>query len=220
MRAFVIGNGPSLRATPMDRLRGEFTIACNRFNLLGLDWDPDWWIMADVHHEDGWWDWEDLLRRRSQFVFRDQDRPVIEPYGRPNVSYVPRCEHIGGDHVPRQWHLPTPCEYGGSLSYALQLAVLMGRSPIYLVGCDLYRYRGPDDPDINHFDPAYCAYKRRKSTGAEIIGPAEWQRLNDRLIWSHEIALAECQARGIDIWNATVGGDLHVYPRIDITNVV
>lgn len=219
-RAFVIGNGPSLAATPMWRLRGEFTIACNRFDLLRAGWDPNYWIMADVHHSDMWWNWDDLLSRKSTFVFREQDRSVIEPLGRPNVAFVPRCEHIGGDHVPTAWHLPTACEYGGSISYAIQLAALMGRSPIYLVGADLYVYRGPDEPDINHFHPSYCPYKIRKSTGEEMIGPADWAHLNDRLIHSHEIARDSAARMGIEIVNATVGGALETYRRVAINDAL
>ena len=220
MRAFVIGNGPSLKHAPMERLRGEFTIACNRFNLLGLDWDPTWWIMADVKHEDGWWDWEDLLSRKSAFVFREQDRPVIEPLKRSGVVYASRCEHIGGEHVPTEWHLPEPCEYGGSISIGLQVAASMGRNPIYLVGCDLYQYRGPEVSDINHFHPDYCPYKIRKSTGEEMITPKMWAATNHRLVIGHEIARRSAQAMGIEIYNATAGGALEVYPRVSLDAIL
>jgi hypothetical protein len=95
----------------------------------------------------------------------------------------------------------------------MQAAVLAGADEIYLVGCDLYKYRGPKDNDINHFHPEYCPYKIRKRTGEEMIGPKEWDNLNRRLILGHEIAR---DTAGIPIYNATVGGNLEVYPRVDI----
>jgi hypothetical protein len=214
MRAFVIGNGPSLNDTPIALLKDEFTVGCNRFDLLGLDWNPDIWVMADVRHEDGWWDWDDLLGRDSHFIFRINDLVEI---GRGNYrEFFPPCEHIGGDYIPTSWHLPTYCNYGGSISIAMQAALLAGATEIYLVGCDLYDYRGPQDHDINHFHPEYCPYKIRKSTGEEMNGPEEWERLNRRLILGHTIAR---DTSGVPIFNATVGGKLEVYPRVDIFEI-
>ena len=216
----MIGNGASLNLTPMDRLRDEFTIACNRFNLLDLDWDPTWWVMGDVSPLDEW-DWNIMLQRQSMFLFRDHDRELIEPFSPiGNVIYMKRCEHIGGAYVPKQWHLPTPCDYGGSISLAIQTAAALRHNPIYLLGCDLYQYRSPASEDLNHFHPGYTRYKRRKSTGEEIVGPAEWERLNRRLILGHEISLQSAARIGITIYNATVGGALEVYERADIWDVL
>ena len=190
----------------------------NRFDLLGLDWNPDWWILADVRPEDGWWDWEDLLWRDSMFVFRDHDRYFIEPYGRDNVVFMERCEHIGGEYVPTEWHLPLPCDYGGGISIALQTAVELGYDPIYLVGCDLYKYRGPDDVDINHFDPSYCDYQWKN--GEELITPERWASTNRRLVIGHEVAKRSAEKMGVSILNATIGGALEVYERVDIRDLL
>lgn len=213
-RAFVIGNGSSLNETPVDALRDEFTIGMNRFDLLGLDWTPDWWVLADVRPEDGWWDWEDLLSRDSQFVFREHDRYFIEPYERDNVIYMERCEHIGGRYVPTEWHLPLPCDYGGGVSIALQKAAELGHNPVYLVGCDLYEPWDEADGDINHFDPAYCSHKDFHSD------PEIWGNLNRRLVIGHEVAKWSAEAMGISILNATIGGNLEVYERVDVHEVL
>jgi len=229
MRAFVVCNGPSLNVTPLNRMRDEFVIAINRFDLLGLDWDPQWWVLSDIHPSDPWWDFSSLLQRKSNFLFREMDRNLVDPFHNEwdgqfhkinNAFFFPRCEHIGGEYIPDRWHLPKPCEYGGGASVALQLAAHLGKSPIYLVGADLYKYRGPEDPDINHFHPEYCAYRRRKSTGEEVNTPEAWERLNDRLIHAHEVAQRSASEMGIEILNATVGGALDVYPRVDIRDVL
>ena len=204
----------------MDRLGGEFTIACNRFYMLDVDWTPNWWILADVIHEDGHWDWNDLFSRESLFLMRDHDRSYMEPEFADvsNLMYMSRCTHIGGKYVPNAWHLPDPCDYGGSISLAIQVAASLGRNPIYLLGCDLYKYRGPDEGDINHFDPDYARYKMAR--GEEINPPASWASLNRRLIIGHTIARMEAEKMGITIYNASVGGDLEVYERADIWDVL
>ena len=215
MIAYVIGNGSSLKITPVHLLEHEFTIGCNRFDLLGLSWDPKIWVMADVRNGDGWWDWEDLLARDSHFLFRDQDREFIDPA--PNVEFMERCEHIGGIYTPNAWHLPIFCDYGGSISVGMQAAVRAGATEIVLIGCDLYKYRGPNDHDLNHFHPEYCPYKIRKSTGEEMITPEMWAVTNRRLVEGHEIALASA---GVPIYNATYGGNLEVYPRVSLAETL
>jgi hypothetical protein len=116
---------------------------------------------------------------------------------------------------------------------ALQIAAYMGFNPIYLIGCDT-SYAIPDsarqhgaeiasnrpgsktehkvpmyitgtaDDDPNHFDPTYFG------AGREYHAPNV-----EKMIWHYEQARAATEARGIRIVNATVGGKLEVFPRVD-----
>jgi hypothetical protein len=220
VRGFILGTGPSLNQTPVDKLRDEFTVGINRFNLLGLDWSPDWWVLVDVQEVERWWDWDDLFSRDSRFIFNEIDRPTIAPYGE-GVTFVNSCNHHNpGDTTEWKWHLPKLCTRGGGVSIAIQTAVLQGCNPIYILGCDLYKYRGPDDVDINHFHPEYLHYKIRRSTGEEMIGPEEWERINRRLIKVHEMARDSAASIGVSIYNATIGGALEIYERVNIFEVL
>jgi hypothetical protein len=201
----------------MDRLRGEFTIGMNRLHLLELGWDPDWWILSDVSNADEW-DWPFMAARESFMFVRAHERELIEPYRSGNIAYFDSCGH-GNRNLPNGWHLPEPCRYGGGITMALQIAAELGRNPIYLLGCDLYKYRGPGD-DINHFHPGYSRYKIRKSTGEEVNPPEAYPRLNAMLIKAHTIARDSAARMGITIYNATVGGALGVYERADIWDVL
>ena len=203
-----------MRQTPLDLLEPELTVGCNRFDLFNLAWEPTLWMMQDVHPQSPWWDWEDLLSRDTQFFFRERDREWLEP--QDNVRFTLRCEHIGGEYLPDSWHLPTFCDYGGSISVGMQAAVTeLGATEIYLVGCDLYEYRGPEDVDINHMDDDYCEYKFKR--GKELIGPEAWDHLNRRLTLGHEIAK---RTAGVPIYNATIGGKLEVYDRVDLISLL
>lgn len=219
MHAFILGNGPSLNQTPVDKLRDEFTVGINRFNLLDVDWSPTWWICADLGDNE-LWDWDDVFSRDSEFIFNERHRDTIKPHG-DGVTFIESCKHHAyqGDEDEWEWHLPKICTRGGGVSIAIQTAVLQGCNPIYLVGCDLYIYRGPG-PDINHFHPDYLSYKVRKSTGEELVGPEGWERTNRRLIKAHTMARDSASAIGVSIYNATVGGTLEVYERVDIHEVL
>ena len=196
----------------MDRLAGEVTFGLNRLFLMGLSWDPTWWVLADVKHDDGW-PWKELLKRKSQFLVREDVKDYVEPHkSRENITYFARCaEH--GPQQPEAWHLPTPCHWGGGISIALQAAVLCGHNPVFLVGADLYKFRGPEDADINHFDPNYAAFRANHTQ-------EDWDRTNWRLIHAHEAARQSAAAMGVEILNATVGGHLEVYDRVDVNEVL
>lgn len=62
--------------------------------------------------------------------------------------------------------------------------------------------------DKNHFNPKY----RRK--------PKDDRENNEEITRSHVIARRIADDKGIQIYNATVGGELEVYPRVDIEDIV
>ena len=220
MRAFILGNGPSLNQTPLDKLRDEFTVCVNQFQLLGVGWSPTWWAITDLGENERW-DWDDMFSRDSEFIFNERYRDAIKPYG-DGVTFVKSCIHhtYRGDEDEWKWHLPKMCTRGGSIGIAIQIAVLQGCNPIYILGCDLYKYRGPDDIDVNHFHPEYLSYKVRRHTGEELLTPEEWERINKRLIKVHTMARDGAASIGISIKNATIGGALEVYERVDIHEVL
>jgi hypothetical protein len=51
---FILGNGPSLQQTPLERLDDEYTIAMNKISKIynKADWRPTYYIFHDAVHED------------------------------------------------------------------------------------------------------------------------------------------------------------------------
>jgi len=217
-RAFVIGNGPSLNKTPLDRLIGEATFGLNRIHLIyqRTGWRPTYWCAFDrTRQSQGVWqediikhlDWGEECFIRADIQCEVPDRPnlhreVVCGHKSPMDSTNP--EEFGGP-----WHLPQLCRYGGSALMAIQLAVRMGHAPIYVLGCDL-GYRDADNQ--NWFIKGYLppdAYKEEQAR--------RWNRLLEE---AHGIAKQECDARGIGIFNAGIGGDLRAYPRVKLESIL
>jgi len=97
---------------------------------------------------------------------------------------------------------------------ALQIAIYMGFKNIYLLGCDhdyllnMYQTRHfySENESILASTPDYSEWKE-SSFGTEIDSHFRlWQQYRDILKYSQE--------RKINIWNATNGGLLDVFPRI------
>lgn len=222
MRAFVIGNGPSLKPKHLDLIRGEASFAAQRIHLIypKTRWRPTDYVLADRYRPSLYPIWKQdvyphFLSSEECWVREDFKVELGSPEGL-NIHYFPPCYHALGqrdsilsEERPRAWHLPEICKYGGSVVVAIQLAVREGFNPIYLMGCDL-GYK--DAANINHFDPNYCP---PDSYPMQVA-----RRENATLKDAHEIAFRECAATGIEIVNVGVGGELNAYPRKSLESVL
>lgn len=226
MRIWVVGNGPSLSRTPLDGLAGEQTIGLNRIHLIypRTKWRPTYYFCTDLTRRGGFSQsqveaWNADLRTHAGFgypMFTRDDlwNQRLDEDLKDRVTALPFCvDHFspldGSVPPPTAWHMPTFCRYGGSLLSAIQWAATGGFDEIYVVGADL-GYREADAQ--NHFDERYAPVD--SYTGEQ----ARW--FNRVLAGAHHIAHRECLARGIRIYNATVGGELGAYPRIDILSAI
>lgn len=221
-RAFVIGNGPSLRDTPLDKLQGEVTFAMNRINLRypHVEWRPTYYLAFD-------WTGPHMLEdtlinvEAAEHSFIRADRANEVELARrgfewpPRVSYLWSCRshvacNVDSTNRPIGWHLPNVCAYGSTLNVAVQMAAMMGHNPIILLGCDLgFRSFVAGEPDPNHFDPDYIGWDDF---------PIETR--DATLLHMHGVMERETRALGFLVLNATVGGALEVHRRVDLVEVL
>jgi hypothetical protein len=113
------------------------------------------------------------------------------------------------DIIPETWHLDEGlCRFGSTFHIMLQQAVIEGKyEEIYCIGLDLNYVEGQTD---NYFDPVY----QIKHWGAKLA-----DRTNRTHVLAHEIAREGAKAKGITIYNATRGGALDVYPRVNFDSL-
>jgi hypothetical protein len=210
-RAFIIGNGPSLRDTDLSLLRDDFTFGLNRIYLMfpALGFQTSCLVSVnDLVVEQCAHEMQSLTIprffswRSRRFVPRKL--PVSEV---PTFLYTTyESPGFARDARRRVWE-------GATVTYvALQLAFHMGFQQVVLIGVDHhFATRGEanqtvvsegDDP--NHFSPGYFGRGFR------------WQ-LPD--LETSEIAYGMAQEAfqkaGREVIDATIGGQLHVFPKVD-----
>ena len=191
MRAIVVGNGPSLAKVDLERLVGD-TFATNRIHLIypRTNWRPTYYVRTEPpagdERERFFAECRLHIDSGEQCIFPSAWKETLGEH--PNVEYINTCHHFkyGVDNAPSAWHLPLVCDFGTVVTVAMQLAVLKGYDEIYLIGCDLTG---------GHFADNY--------EGA--IQTELWRK-------AHEIAKKSCP---VPVYNATVGGELDAYERID-----
>jgi len=219
-RIFIIGNGPSLKGTDLSKLRNEITIASNSIFLLfsETDFHPTFYTVEDrlvaedraeeINNLMGIikvipWDLKQYLKKDENTVYTNFIR---------NYSNFPQFSSKFSKKV----------YWGGTVTFLnLQLAYYLGCREVYLVGVDHdYKQPSPEDQkegnvitsktaDLNHFHPDY-------------FGPG--YRWHDPQVERMKKAYIESkrffESHGGIIYNATIGGKLEVFPRVDLSEII
>tara|TARA_R110001606_G_scaffold367975_1_gene523669 strand:- start:11 stop:883 length:873 start_codon:yes stop_codon:yes gene_type:complete len=219
-RAFLIGNGPSLNKLDLTKLKNEITIGVNSIylNEEKMGFLPNHYVIED------------------RFVAEDRADEVNAMKGPQKWfgNYLQYC--LSGDDV--NWinvrmrydqHKNFPffsqdiarqAWTGGSVTYiCMQLAYYLGVKTLYLVGFD-HHYVIPDDAKIeglditsqsddpNHFHPDYFGKGYR------------WHDpMVDRMELGYKKAGLFFERDGRRIFNATAGGKLECFERVDFRNL-
>lgn len=228
-RCFCVGNGPSLAKTPLHLLEQEYTFGLNKIADIFPEttWRPDFYVMVTVLARDSNW------AAASKIAMKD----TVSVIG---VSTIPHLlEKTDGVYmIPdnilpvRVTKLAAPIwsddvfhhvsKYGTSMVAVLQVAAYMGFNPIYLLGCDLgwkpFDYEENKDP--NHFSEGYWAKAAIDDKNEVIVTPELAQRYTNDAIAGHKFAKRELDRAGVLVYNATLGGDLEVYPRVKLEEIL
>lgn len=222
-RAFIIGNGPSLKKCDLKKLEGEYTFGVNAIflNYEKMGFYPTYYVVEDVFvAEDRASEINSYQGPKMKF-FGNYLRHCLDV--RDDTSWLnvrvkygdyPGFPHFSKDAARMVW-------VGGSVTYiCMQLAYYMGFSEVYLVGFD-HSYIIPDDvkqvgnaitsttDDPNHFHPDYFGKGYR------------WHDPRvDRMEKGFINARRAFEADGRKILNATVGGNLEVFERVDYNSIL
>jgi len=206
-RCFIIGNGPSLKLTDLTRLRGEYTFGMNRFYMLfeELGFTTTYFLSVNslVIEQCA----EDLRSLPLPIFISWRSHNLIEP-GEDliflHTTYSgPR---FARDARGRLWE-------GATVTYvALQLAFHMGFNQVILIGVD-HNFTTQGRPnttvvsqgdDSNHFSAGYFG----KGFRWQLPDLETSQR-------AYHMARQAYQHAGREVMDATVGGKLTVFPKVD-----
>ena len=231
-RAFVVGNGPSLKQLDMPILKDEITFGSNRVYLGFKDWGFDftYWAIADsLQFEKYTREWEQKLPSETMKFYPfeylglfnvDNGVPInFFPPGHPEnkTNFIDpfkteeQAAPNGFSHTPDSVYL------GHTVTYAmLQLATIMGCDPIYLIGTD-HRYaiskedekRGlwQNQDSENHFHKDYG----KTASNTNVFHLPESEKSERAFNYAAEWAASN----GVEILNATPGTALPSFPLID-----
>ncbi len=206
-RCFVIGNGPSLKQTDLSLLKNEVTFGLNRIYLLF-----DKLGFATSYHVSV-----------NRLVIEQCAHEIVEKvpcpkfigwHARDLIDFLPDMMFLYNHGSPRFYTDITKgiCD-GATVTYAaIQVAYYMGFHQVILIGVDhSFATKGKshsvvvstgDDP--NHFAPNYFGKGFR------------WQLPDlETSEIAYRMAREAFEKSGREIVDATIGGKLQVFPKVD-----
>jgi glycosyltransferase involved in cell wall biosynthesis len=215
-RVFVIGNGPSLKMTDLSLLRDEITIGFNGI-FLHESFTPTIYVVEDH-----------LVAEDRQSEIHAYRCPVKIFPSYLGYCIEPQHNTIFLNHRSRISY-PVDTDFsadagritytGGTVTYTgLQIAASLGVEEIVLIGVDAsYRVANVErsdsygtgvltstHDDTNHFDPRYFGKGYR------------WHDPNvHTMLQAYRKARDYARLKHLKIVNATVGGQLEVFKRVD-----
>jgi hypothetical protein len=210
-RCFVIGNGPSLQDTDVSKLKDEITFGMNRVYLAFPEWGFRTSFLVSVNdlvNEQCYPDFQELEILKF-FSWRSRDLLYLEGQPDENTHFLFTTytgPKFAQDARSRLWE-------GATVTYVcLQLAFHMGFDEVVLIGVDhSFTSEGKpnttvvsDGDDPNHFNPGYFGKGFR------------WQLPDlDTSEQGYIMARMAFEAAGRRVVDATLGGKLTVFPKVE-----
>ncbi|QYK03915.1 motility associated factor glycosyltransferase family protein [Shewanella zhangzhouensis] len=220
-RAFIVGNGPSLNKHDLSLLKNEYSFAVNGifYKTETEGFRPTFYVVEDRHvmldnidkinefeaqYKFFPVDYRSKLKNKKNSWFFRMDKGY---YHKTSPYFaIPRFSSDMNDKL----------YCGQSVTMInLQIAYYLGFSEIYLIGMD-HSYQIPSDADVageeitsnsddpNHFHPDYFG-KGKKWHDPHL----------DRVERTYEYYRLVFESQNRKIYNATVGGQLEVFDRVD-----
>jgi len=214
-RCFIIGNGPSLKISDLEKLKNEITFAANKIYLAfeSTDWRPTYYSVTD-----------DMVAKQN---FDEINRLTGFMKFFPSVSLT-RWKTFFDDAIFFRYiyyknRYPEPPKFGFDICHEIysgrtvlyvliQIAAFMGIREIYMIGVDFDFTLPPQkngrflvsQNESNHFHPAYRRF------GEIWIDPK--LHYQEKAFYSAKIALNHLNGQ---IYNSTRGGKLNILSRRD-----
>lgn len=217
-RCFFVGNGPSLDASVLTKLEHEYTFASNRIYEVfdKTNWRPTYYFAVDNDFIMN--NIEELKRLDAEYLFLALNKGLTIENAKDNIIRI--FEYT--DFKINKWndltaHISEDVSKYFSVGYtvaftAIQMAIYMGFNEIYLLGVD-FNYSVVRDKygRIRRNDTVNDYFSGKKYSSTVL-------NYNSALN-AYENAREYAENHNIHIMNATNGGKLEVFKRVDFDSL-
>lgn len=210
-QCFIVATGPSLKIEDLDRLKKEKEICFSMnsiFHAFSMtEWRPDYYVMSDYR---GYREYKGMLDDLSieEKFLSDNNKEFWQSTHENNVHFYHQHYEYCFDKLPKFSEDFSKKSYASStVTYTcLQLAVYMGFKKIYLLGVDFSYGDSTKNISYTHF------YSERKAEGIGI-------GYVSNVTLAYQSARQYADSHEIKIYNATRGGKLEIFERIDFDSL-
>ncbi|TGM82266.1 DUF115 domain-containing protein [Leptospira mtsangambouensis] len=214
---FIVGNGPSLRSEDLNWLREKKipSFGVNKIHLIypQTNWRPNFYVCEDIPVLETI---KEEVNAQSEFIKFLMKIPGIN--FDKNTIYINR---VSSEFTDMDFFTePVPFLFCGQtvIYICLQLALFMGFKKIYLLGIDFSWNFDDADPDQEGFSilksdsPHFVKNYFQKGEKQYLVTREHFEYMVRILYFAKEIL----NDLGVEVFNATRGGKLEVFPRVSI----
>lgn len=199
-RCFIVATGPSLLIDDLDILERNGEI-CFSMNIIHkafdkTKWRPEYYAVSDIQYISENMDIIDSLNVSHKFVGDQYPEFWNFSHDARIIKYHFNASDCCYDFSP---DASRGCYAGHTITYiCMQIAVFMGFDEIYLLGVD-------------------CNYQKGSKNNYFIEEDEEdyMEHREDKMLMAYQSAREYADAHGIKIYNATRGGALEVFERVN-----
>lgn len=208
-RCFIVATGPSITYEDLDKIKNEYTFSMNSMVLSfgNTNWRPTYYGIQDnnVYKKisDTLWDSgfeHERIFVGSRITSRNSIPDDVNKFVLEKMNQRVMSEFFGIYYTKFSRNFALKAYSGYTITYSLiQLAYYMGFKEIYLLGCDCNYVQGQKQHFIEHghIDPTA-------------------DKAKDRMLVAYQVANEFCQKTDLKIFNATRGGMLEIFPRVNL----
>lgn len=211
-RCFIVCTGPSLKLEDLDKIKNEYTIGVNSIIKAyeKTDWRPTYYALVDLYAFGEYLKQNDVpgnkLALAESFLHYRTKLKTQDP----NALYVPISYYNHTSHYMKKHKIKFSSDISVCIydcftvtNMAIQIAIYMGFKDIYIIGAD-------------------CNYNPAQMHFIETPGIDDKQRKAKNLSQSVALSIEGYKAakefakrHHVNIYNATRGGKLEVFERVD-----
>ena len=216
-RCFIIGTGPSLTISDLEKLKGETTFATNRIYELfdKTEWRPTYYVNQD----------HNLIKTFGEKIKTVDAKKLFLPidykadFKQDNVQFfVLKHKEFYPKKAPFSYDIYKYLAQGFTVTYgAIQIAKYMGFSEIFLLGID-HNYNVFRDSKGN-IVRQQSTEKNYSSAVSEYVSTSALPRIEETTI-AYETAEKVSRKKGFRIYNVTRGGKLEAFERKSLEEVL
>ena len=208
-RCFIVGNGPSITFEQLEMIKEEDCFGANRIYKMfnNTEWRPKSYIIQDKY-DNTKGIYENL---KVEYLF------ISDFYWREHGMKNPRaiCYHIRKalhqtNVLPFSEDVSEYVQAASTVTYTMiQFAVYMGYSEIYLIGMDHTYANVTNDKGVIIQKNSVKSHVFEDEKPNEVVANISYMES------AYRSAKKFCDANGIVIANATIGGALDIFDRVN-----
>lgn len=215
---FIIGNGPSLKGEDLELLNKYHikSFGCNSIYKAydKIQWRPDYYVVVDINGIEIVKDDLQYISDNCKYLFSRSNgrlRYCADKY--KNIRLFKSVFSESEEQFSFSEDCAEQLYIGHTVTYAmLQLAVYMGFKKIYLLGIDhQYATQVANGIEEHNQVPNYSSLLERNNEGVFYV--------IDKTTLAYRAARKYADEHGIKIYNATRGGKLEVFERVDFNSL-